>query len=46
MGIYALKQVPSFQEELDMESVDRAGRGTPTDEFIERDDDDFSGYNL
>lgn len=46
MGIYALKQVPSFQEELDMESVDRAGRGIPTDEFIERDDDDFSGYNL
>lgn len=46
MGIYALKQVKSFQEEKEMDSVDRVGRGIPTHEFNDEYEDDFSGYNL
>ncbi|MBP9838432.1 MAG: phage terminase large subunit, partial [Proteobacteria bacterium] len=46
MGIYALKQVNSFQEEKEMESCDRVGHGTPVDDLQNGNDDDFSGYNL
>lgn len=45
MGIYALKQVKSFQEEKEIESGDRVGRGTPFEDH-ESQDHDYSGYNL
>lgn len=45
-GIYALKQVSSFQEEKEMGGGDRVGRGIAYEQPDDSVDSDFSGYNL
>jgi hypothetical protein len=47
MGLYTLSQVPSFQEEKQMEQgFDRQGTGIRFDEIDDSSDQDYSGYNL